>query len=152
MKWWCWWWWRWCDTTVEVVMVMMIATNKAFTLQVLVLSKHSTDTNSIHPDSNSINRYIHYYYLHLLVWKLRYRKVSITCPRSHSRPWNQESSRVHPLHSSSHSGYWLMSKWRGSSSLGRQDPLEKEMTTHSSIPAWRIPWTEETGGLQSMGS
>ena len=32
------------------------------------------------------------------------------------------------------------------------DPLEKEMTTHSSTPAWKIPWTEEPGGLQSMGS
>ena len=37
-------------------------------------------------------------------------------------------------------------------SLGQEDPLEKEMTTHSSILAWRIPWTEEPGGLQSMGS
>ena len=37
-------------------------------------------------------------------------------------------------------------------SLGWEDPLEKEMATHSSILAWRIPWTEETGGLQqSMG-
>ena len=36
-------------------------------------------------------------------------------------------------------------------SLGREDPLEKEMATHSSILAWRIPWTEETGGLQSTG-
>ena len=36
--------------------------------------------------------------------------------------------------------------------LGREDPLEKEMGTHSSILAWRIPWTEEPGGLQSMGS
>ena len=35
-------------------------------------------------------------------------------------------------------------------SLGREDPLEKEMATHSSILAWRIPWTEEPGGLQSM--
>ena len=35
-------------------------------------------------------------------------------------------------------------------SLGREDPLEKEMATHSSILAWRIPWTEELGGLQSM--
>ena len=33
-------------------------------------------------------------------------------------------------------------------SLGQEDPLEKGMTTHSSIPAWRIPWTEEPGGLQ----
>ena len=37
-------------------------------------------------------------------------------------------------------------------SLGRKDPLEKGMATHSSILAWRIPWTEEAGGLQSMGS
>ena len=36
--------------------------------------------------------------------------------------------------------------------LGQEDPLEKEMATHSSILAWRIPWTEESGGLQSMGS
>ena len=37
-------------------------------------------------------------------------------------------------------------------SLDWEDPLEKEMTTHSSILAWRIPWTEKPGGLQSMGS
>ena len=37
-------------------------------------------------------------------------------------------------------------------SLGREDPLEKEMATHSSILAWRIPWTEEPGRLQSTGS
>ena len=37
-------------------------------------------------------------------------------------------------------------------SLGQEDPLEKEMATLSSIFAWRIPWTEEPGGLQSMGS
>ena len=36
--------------------------------------------------------------------------------------------------------------------LGGNDPLEEEMATHSSILAWRIPWTEERGGLQSMGS
>ena len=36
-------------------------------------------------------------------------------------------------------------------SLGQEDPLEKEMTTHSSILAWEILWTEEPGGLQSMG-
>ena len=36
--------------------------------------------------------------------------------------------------------------------LGWEDALEKEMTTHSSILAWKIPWTEEPGGLQSMGS
>jgi len=36
--------------------------------------------------------------------------------------------------------------------LGWEDPLEKEMATHSSILAWRIPWTEESGGLQSLRS
>ena len=37
-------------------------------------------------------------------------------------------------------------------SLDQEDPLEEEMATHSSILAWEIPWTEEPGGLQSMGS
>ena len=37
-------------------------------------------------------------------------------------------------------------------SLGREDSLEKEMATHPSILAWRIPWTEEPDGIQSMGS
>ena len=37
-------------------------------------------------------------------------------------------------------------------SLGQEDALEEGMTTHSSIPAWRLPWTEEPGRLQSMGS
>ena len=37
-------------------------------------------------------------------------------------------------------------------SLGWEDPLDKEMATHSSILAWKIPWTEEPGRLQSMGS
>ena len=40
--------------------------------------------------------------------------------------------------------------WVGS--LGWEDPLEEGMATHSSILAWRIPWTEEPGGLQSIGS
>ena len=37
-------------------------------------------------------------------------------------------------------------------SLGQEEPLEEEMATHSRILAWEIPWTEEPGGLQSMGS
>ena len=36
-------------------------------------------------------------------------------------------------------------------SLGQEDPLEKEMATHSNLLAWRIPWTEESGGLQFTG-
>ena len=42
-------------------------------------------------------------------------------------------------------GTWVLS-------LGREDPLEKEMATHFSTLAWKIPWTEEPGRLQSMGS
>ena len=37
------------------------------------------------------------------------------------------------------------------SSLGREDPLEEEVATHSSVLAWKIPWTEEPGGVQSTG-
>ena len=36
-------------------------------------------------------------------------------------------------------------------SLARENPMEKDIATHSSIPAWEIPWTEDTGGLQSKG-
>ena len=43
-------------------------------------------------------------------------------------------------------------KETGARCLGQEDPLEKEMATHSSILAWEIPWTEEPGSLQSMGS
>ena len=45
-------------------------------------------------------------------------------------------------------GYWLLVM----TSLGREDPLEKEMVTHSSILAWRIPWMEKPGRLQFTGS
>ena len=44
----------------------------------------------------------------------------------------------------------MQETWAGS--LGQEDSLEKGMATHSSVLAWRIPWTEEPGGLQSMGS
>ena len=46
---------------------------------------------------------------------------------------------------------WVRSLGR-EDSLGKEDSLEKEMATHSSILAWKILWTEEPGGLQSMGS
>ena len=53
----------------------------------------------------------------------------------------------------------MVKKWpvnvgdlRHAGSLGGEDPLEGEMATHSSILAWRIPWTEEPGGLWSIGS
>ena len=41
---------------------------------------------------------------------------------------------------------------RDAGSLGREDPLEEGMATHCSFLAWRIPWTEEPGGLQAIGS
>ena len=44
----------------------------------------------------------------------------------------------------------MLENWVGS--LGRDNPLEKEMATHSSSLAWEIPWTEKPGGLQSTGS
>ena len=46
----------------------------------------------------------------------------------------------------------LCRKHKGRQSPGRQDPLEEEMATRSSILAWRFSWTKEPGGLQSMGS
>ena len=47
----------------------------------------------------------------------------------------------------------LLAMWESwTSSLGREDPLEEGMASHSSIVAWRIPWTEEPGGLQYLGS
>ena len=47
----------------------------------------------------------------------------------------------------------LPEMWEGQvQSLGQEDPLEKEMATHSSILTWRIPWTEEADGLQPMRS
>ena len=47
----------------------------------------------------------------------------------------------------------LSTMWdTGVRSLGREDPLEKEMATHSSTIAWKVPWTEELGKLQPMGS
>ena len=46
----------------------------------------------------------------------------------------------------------MQEKRQAQVSLGREDPLEEGMAMHSSVLAWRIPWTEEPGGLQSMGS
>jgi len=45
----------------------------------------------------------------------------------------------------------MQETWVRSRSLGQEDPLEKEMATHSSVLAWRIPWTEKPGGLPSIG-
>ena len=58
--------------------------------------------------------------------------------------------RGFPSSSDGKASGWLWETWV--QSLGREDPLEKEMATHSSTVAWKIPWTEEPGRLQSMGS
>ena len=65
------------------------------------------------------------------VYKLPYIRASLTTQLVNHLPAMQET--------------WVQF-------LGREDPLKKEMATHSSILAWRIPWTEEPGWLQSMGS
>ena len=77
------------------------------------------------------------------------------------RPWGlKESDTTEWLGTQASAGlpwcFWqqrhcLQGRGPGFPSLGQEDPLEKEMTTHSSIPAWKIPWTEEPGGPQSMG-
>ena len=54
-------------------------------------------------------------------------------------------------HSSKESAYSAGDTGDMGSVLGREDPLEEGMATHSSVLAWKIPWTEEPGGLQSMG-
>ena len=75
-------------------------------------------------------------------------------------PWTEEPDRLQSMglprvgHDSAtsltHSIQEMQEMWVRS--LGQEDPLEKGMATHSSILAWRIPWTEESGGLQLMGS
>ena len=73
-------------------------------------------------------------------------------------PWTEEPSglqsvglqRAGTLIPSAQRFVWAAKQPLGGS-LGREDPLEEEMATHSSILTWRIPWTEEPGGLQSMG-
>ena len=67
----------------------------------------------------------------MFTWQLLKSKASLVAQRLKRLPLMQET--------------WVQS-------LGREDPLEKEMATHSSILAWRIPWMEEPGGLQSTGS
>ena len=71
---------------------------------------------------------IYYSLIHLawLPWWLSSKEYTCQC-RRHRRPWFN-------------------------SIPGQKDPLEKEMATHFSILAWEIPWSEEPGGLQSMGS
>ena len=68
------------------------------------------------------------------MWQLRLSEASMSAQQVKNLPAMQET--------------WEMQIW----SLGWDDPLEEKMATHCSILAWRIPWTGEPGGLQSMGS
>ena len=70
-------------------------------------------------------------FLHILFLKVLLRSTSLVAQKVKNPPSMQETRDRSP---------------------GREDPLEKEMETLSSILAWKIPWTEEPGGLQSMGS
>ena len=76
-----------------------------------------------------------------------YWVVEVSCIFCVLRPFDRSSSLVAQRlkHLPAMRDTWVRS-------LGQEDPLENEMTTHSSILAWRIPWVEESGGLQSMGS
>ena len=81
--------------------------------------------------SNSFKQMFIFPFLNLFNWRLTALQASLVAQRLKHLPAMREA--------------WV---W----SLGQEDPLEKEMATHSSILAWRIPWTEEPGGLQSTGS
>ena len=80
------------------------------------------------------------WYSHFLQWSGIYLIIS---PRYVSIWASLVAQRVKRLHAMRETRVW---------SLCREDPLEKEMAIHSSILAWKIPWTEEPGRLQSMGS
>ena len=87
------------------------------------LQKVCCDSDSDHTES--IDQFGEYYHLN------QYMQSSLVAQRLKHLPAMWET--------------WVQS-------LGWEDPLEKEMATHSSILAWRIPWTEEPGGLYSMRS
>ena len=78
--------------------------------------------------------------------------LSDNSPQSGLRYLSKRQIRPFPTPSSIQAVKNLPAMWETRvQSLGREDPLEKGMATHSSILAWRIPWTEEPGGLQSIG-
>ena len=84
---------------------------------------------------------------HLLHWRqifmATFEKEHIVLIRSHT--WNWASLMTQMVRNQT--AMWETKVW----SLDREDPLEKGMATHSSLLAWRIPWIEEPGGLQSTG-
>ena len=87
--------------------------------------------------------------IHASVSRARRSLVSCFTPQSTSFAWLLECRRASPVAQMVKNLPAIQETWVRS--LGWEDPLEKGTTTHSSILAWRIPWTEEPGGLLSMG-
>ena len=85
------------------------------------------------------------YTVHSKDEKTRTQRPSVTCLKFHSKWGFLGGSVVKKLPATQELQETLVC------SPGQEDPLEEGMATHSSILAWRIPWTEEPGGLQSMG-
>ena len=81
----------------------------------------------------------------MLCWSMQYCKVNNLYTHTHTHTLTHSLTHSDNKTSAYNAGDPVIQ------SLGREDPLEKEMATHSSILAWKIPWTEEPGRLQSMG-
>ena len=90
---------------------------------------------------NTLRRYMEDIKIQIKLLRVKTKKSEIKNTLDKRLPWQFSEYRIQLLMQES----WVRS-------LGREDPLEKEMATHSSILAWEIPWTEDPGGLQSMGS
>ena len=134
-------------------------------LEELCLFFHKTCSKSVLPakrwetSKSSLPWYDRHYSLHRSL--LRFHKiplktwVHLKVPR-HPRVTTAEKQCPHIINRASLVAQMvkcLPAMWETQvQSLGREDPLEKEMTTHSSTVAWKILWTEEPGGLQSIGS
>ena len=91
------------------------------------------------------------------IWNVLCKILAVNCWAWLESPWQEafpENSTPHPYLWSfpgGSDGKEPSCNCKRVQALDREDPLEKEIATHSSILAWRIPWTEEPGGLQSMG-
>ena len=90
---------------------------------------------------NTLRRYMEDIKIQIKLLRVKTKKSEIKNTLDKRLPWQFSEYRIQLLMQES----WVRS-------LGREDPLEKEMATHSSILAWEIPWTEDPGGLQSMAS
>ena len=90
---------------------------------------------------NTLRRYMEDIKIQIKLLRVKTKKSEIKNTLDKRLPWQFSEYRIQLLMQES----WVLS-------LGWEDPLEKEMATHSSILAWEIPWTEDPGGLQSMAS